>query len=402
MAGRVGLTNIDVVDVSCVNVNYAGVYQLRVAIQVDGALKFSYYAVQVVTPDYADNPLVATYGTGAINDSYSFSLDAYGRAVISANGVTYGGYALYNGDQFVVRAFASDGSSVTAEGKRIENGIVTLQCSGAISFFDYFTTGTKTAAGCQGHVLRKISANGVDVYVYAVSATSLGEIVDVSADEKDASVLIVTRQNGEQLAVRAEWGSASSGLTLADSVRGTYSDASGEGENLVLDGFGAATIGGQSGVYYVSGATVTVATSTNAYAYSLNVQAKTYVSLSIDYSTLVAGKTFTAQHTFSGAAYMYSATTSFTFNADGTVTAVSVCSEYEQDEGAYNPSYASQSGVTGTYELTSNKLIVKINSQTFAFYLTNVVQCESITCESTPLTSEDIGYFAVGTTFGKA
>lgn len=402
VAGRVGLTNIDVVDVSCVNVNYAGVYQLRVAIQVDGALKFSYYAVQVVTPDYADNPLVATYGTGAINDSYSFSLDAYGRAVISANGVTYGGYALYNGDQFVVRAFASDGSAVTAEGKRIASGIVTLQCSGAISFFDYFTTGTKTAAGCQGHVLRKISANGVDVYVYAVSATSLGEIVDVSADENDASVLIVTRQNGEQLAVRAEWGSASSGLTVADSVRGTYSDASGEGENLVLDGFGTATIGGQSGVYYVSGATVTVATSTNAYAYSLNVQAKTYVSLSIDYSTLVAGKTFTAQHTFSGAAYMYNATTSFTFNADGTVTAVSVCSEYEQDEGAYNPSYASQSGVTGTYELTSNKLIVKINSQTFAFYLTNVVQCESITCESTPLTSEDIGYFAVGTTFVKA
>ena len=126
MAGRVGLTNIDVVDVSCVNVNYAGVYQLRVAIQVDGALKFSYYAVQVVTPDYADNPLVATYGTGAINDSYSFSLDAYGRAVISANGVTYGGYARYNGDQFVVRAFASDGSAVTAEGKRIASGIVTF------------------------------------------------------------------------------------------------------------------------------------------------------------------------------------------------------------------------------------------------------------------------------------
>ena len=61
--------------------------------------------------------------------------------------------------------------------------------------------------------------------------------------------------------------------------------------------------------------------------------------------------------------------------------------------------YADKNGVTGTYTVEKNEIIIKINGQTFAFVVRNVVKCKNIICKSTTLSSDDIGYFKIDTVF---
>lgn len=385
-----------VVDTSCVDVNKAGFYQVKINVTVNGTLVESYFSIQVLTDSYTGNALVATYGTGVANSAYSLSIDEYGRVFFNDGTSAYEGFAtLYDGG-FVARAFASNGSSVTLYGEAVFNGIVFVRCTGAVTFSDYFTTGESTVAGCEGNVLRKITANGNTLYLYSVDPTSLGSVAEVSSDVDDATVLHVTTAGGNTLVVKANWGDVQNGLVLSDSLRGVYTNEN--GEPLTLDGFGKILVGTVSGTYYAQGNAVTVTVSSTVSAYILSDDG-TYQVYEVNFATLVTGKTYTATYNFTGSAFVYSATTSFAFGENGVVTVTSVCEEYETDEGEYKPVFGDKNGLEGSYTVSQNKLIVKINGQTFAFEMADVVQCKSIICQSTTLSEAETGYFPTGTSF---
>lgn len=394
---RVG--NKSVVDTTAVDINRAGIYQIKVNITVDGQLVETYYAVQVVTARYNGNPLASNYGNAIANAAYNLRVDEYGMAVLVANGVTYQGFAVIADDDlsFRARMFATDGTSVTLNANVIATGIISVNCSGAVTFNDCFTTGTVSVAGCDGHVLYRITVDGADTYMYAVAQYANVQTVNVTTDEHDSSILFVQIAQNNTIVVKATWGTdAKKGLLLSDSLRGVYTGVSG---NLVIDGFGSATVGVVSGEYVAEGKSVTFITSTTVRAFELDTDTMTYTELNVNVAGLIAGKQFSATHSFYGGSMLYYATTTFTFNGDGTVTAVSVCDEYETDEGLYQPSYADKNGVTGTYTVEKNEIIIKINGQTFAFVVRNVVKCKNIICKSTTLSSDDIGYFKIDTVF---
>ncbi len=390
---------VTVVDTSSVSINQDGFYQIKVNISVNGSIVQSLYSVQVVTPKYSDQAMATTFGTGTINSAYSLTFDVYGTAMLYAGNVLYTGYVKFlDNNAFTAKAFSESGTSVLLNGNLVADGVLYVRSSGAISFTDYFTVGTKQVAGNDDYVLRKIGANET-IYIFATSATSLGEIVTVSIDESNSDIITVQRQNGTNLVFKVTWGtSATKGLVLSDSLRGTYTSE--DGSTLVVDGFGNAKVDNISGTYTANGTNISFISDSLVAGYAINVADGTFTNLNVALDeTLVAGKTFTLTYNFSDDDSSYSATTSFQFLEGGKVIITSTSDDYEEDNGTYSPSFASKTGAEGTFLVEKNKIIVKINNETFAFSTTNVIQCVVITVESTTLSQNAVGAFVVGATF---
>lgn len=396
------INGIPVVDLSCVSTKKDGFYQIAVTVLVDGAPKTSYFAVQVAKTAVDDSlfgeadlqGLHSLFGT--LNAQNALTLDKYGNATAILGGVKYDGYCVADAQKgkFVVKAFAQNGASVVVSGTLLQNGVFEVRCNGSYNFVDYFAKGTRNLAGCVDTVLREIKAGNVSTYVLAFSDTSLGEIVSVQIDENDQTLFTITKQNGEIIVAKVSWtGDAKKGIVLADSLRGTYTQ---EGaETLVLDGFGNAKLDGALGTYVASGNSVSVQTANNVFAFKINKTSGTYETLQINVGAVILGKTYTANYVFGDNEGVYFATTTFTFGANGKVTVASTSDDYVGDFGKYQPAFVGE----GTYSVSSNKIKVEINGKTFAFSVSDVIQCIIIKCDSTTLQEGDLGYFAVGTQF---
>ena len=179
------------VDTGKVRFSTAGYYQFTIKVECAGKEVESYYAVQILEAVYASNPVAATYGSGVINKSYSLTIDKYGRANINCLGTVFSGFAQIAEDNtFVIRASNAQSGFVTATGELIADGIVKFGCSGAATFFEYFTTGTSRVTGTAGLVLRQITADGVSTFIKCTSATSLGTVVTVTGDVDTAGSII--------------------------------------------------------------------------------------------------------------------------------------------------------------------------------------------------------------------
>lgn len=385
-----------IVDTSSVDINKSGFYQIKVNIMVDGALKETYYAIQVRDDIYVGNALVANYGKSVENSDYSLVLDIYGRAFLTAGSVVYEGFVVIADDDlsFMARLFDSNGRNVTLNGTVVADGVVKVTSAGALTINVHFTTATKQVAGCDEHVVYRLLSDDTVTYMYAVAPLALAKVV--SATEEN-SVLTIDTGNGIVVA-QVVWGQdVTRGLTVADSMRGVYT--SNGKDNLEIDGFGNAKVGSLSGVYYISGNSITVVSGTTVKAFELDTAAMTYTEISFNIKQSISGKQFTANHTFYYESMLYSATTTFAFNSDGTVVATSLSSEFESEWGDYTTDYASKTGVKGTYSVSGNQIIVKINNQSIAFEVQDVIKCRIIICKSTTISSESIGHFAVGTKF---
>lgn len=396
------LNGIPVVDLSCVSTKKDGFYQIAVTVSVDGAPKTSYFAVQVAKTAVDDSlfgeadlqGLHTLFGT--LQTQNVLTLDKYGNATAIFGGVTYNGYCVSNVQKgkFVVKAFAQNGASVVVSGTLLQNGVFEVRCNGSYNLVDYFAKGTRNVAGCTDTVLREIKVGDLSTYVLAFSDTSLGELVSVQIDDKDQTLFTITKQNGEIIVAKVSWtGDAKKGIVLADSVRGTYTQ---EGEaTLVLDGFGNAKLDGVLGTYVASGNSVSVQTANNVFAFKVNKTTGTYETLQINVGAVILGKTYTANYVFAAEDGVYFATTSFTFGANGKVTIASTSDDYVDDFGKYQPAFVGE----GTYTVSSNKIKVEIDGKTFAFSVSDVIQCIIIKCDSTTLQEGDQGYFAAGTQF---
>jgi hypothetical protein len=178
----------------------------------------------------------------------------------------------------------------------------------------------------------------------------------------------------------------------------------GDGEQLELDGFGRAVYGGVVGNYVVNGSNnVTVYINNVPSVYKLNVANGTYAKVDVAFdSSLVEGRTFSAELYFFCGEYMYLANTTFEFLTGGKVIVTSTSSEHDGGSepcstDKYAPVFCSTSGTQGTFNVSGTKVTVSVNGYTFVFNISNVMVVNELVCENNGgLTSEDHGYFTVG------
>ena len=123
------------------------------------------------------------------------------------------------GGSFRIKAHNQAAGTITASGALVSEGLVSLKCTGAVNFTDYFTTGTAKTAGTAGCVLRQIAVNGNYVYLLSATASAAGERVTVETVEGDvtqagAKIIIKCADGRDIHAEIVSWNSADNGLRL--------------------------------------------------------------------------------------------------------------------------------------------------------------------------------------------
>ena len=124
-----------------------GFYQLIVNAEFYGEKVTEYYAIQVLNKVIEGHPLVATYGAGVIYSQNALIIDAYGRLTI-ANGVdTFVGAIKIAQDNTFSAELYGKGGTASVVGELIESGLVKIRATGALSYTDYYTTGSTYVVG---------------------------------------------------------------------------------------------------------------------------------------------------------------------------------------------------------------------------------------------------------------
>ncbi|MBQ3571773.1 MAG: bacterial Ig-like domain-containing protein [Clostridia bacterium] len=400
---------VSYLDTKKVDFTRAGFYQLTVNAEFYGEKITAYYAIQVLDKVNEGSPLISVYGAGVIYPQNSLIIDEYGRLTIACDNGVYVGAIKIADNGFSAEVYGKNGTS-SIEGELIANGLVRVRATGALSYIDYYTTGRAYIVGRGTTILRAFELSGGNVYILSQAETSAsGEIAQVEVLSGTAvmavgSILKISTPSGETFVKIAEMGNVRTGLTFADGHRGTFT---GEGESLQLDGFGKAVYGSTAGTYVLNGNyKITVYLNNNPTVYQINLANSTYKKIDVAFdSTLVAGKKFTADLYFFCGEYMYLATTTFEFSANGKVTVTSLSSEHDSgDESCvtdkYAPDFCPSGTAQGTYGVNGTKVTVTVNGYTFVFNISNVVVVNELVCENNGgLQSDAHGYFAIGNTF---
>ena len=389
------LKNSSTVSVDLTRVQYGteGFYRIQIKVPYGGRTVTVDYAVQIVSDRYASEPVAKSYGSGILNPNNGISIAANGLASVRAGGELYSGYAIISGGSFVIIAKDAAGNQVRVEGVMLEEGLVRASCRGAQNFTDYFTTGTvRSAAGSS--TLHAVALSEKTVYLYIPAFDYLGAVYD----EEDIEVLkgsiseagCILKIGGDVVKVTA-WGDLDGGLVLSDAYRGTYT-AEADGETLILDGFGALTLGGVAGTYMLhdaNRATVILPSGVAVYRLSTNTWTYRVLDYSLD-NTLLENKKMQTELTFAVDTEIYRAQIVLSFQKNGVVN-IAVTSDYE----GYQPVIAG----TGTFTVSGNTLSITINGYTIKFTITDVIKVDRLVCTETNVPLGRDGYFARGTAF---
>lgn len=400
-----------VIDTSKIRFNTPGFYELSINVSVNGETITTYYAIEIIESIYPNNPVVAIYGNGVLLNKNSLSIDEYGRAVIVCSGVVYNGVARIQEDgTFSITAKNDKKIQLTMTGEMLTEGLIKVTCGGAVSFVDYFTTGTHNVSGTDKFVLREFIVKGEKLYVLATSEASLGEFVSVESlngvnPSTVNAILKVVSSNSESYCLINSWNDGKNGLTLADKYRGIYTlDGN---DSIEIDGFGNAKVGSTSGTYMINSGVATITTNSTTKVYRLNTNNNTYeiINITLD-NSLLSGKTYTSDYTYLCGYYPYVATTTFTFKENGKVLVQSVSPMHDDGEDAceddrYDPPFATSKGMEGTYQVNGNKVTINVNGYKFIFLINNVLTTSDMTCLEATTTSSEHGSIKVGTIFDK-
>lgn len=407
-------------DVSQVGYGNAGFYNVYVTLNYAGQSVTADYAVQIThaISGFSSTAWVADYGSGAINSAIGLKVESTGMVTATVSGDVYEGYANLSNDVLYATLKGADGK-IELNGKWVDNadGLLLVRASGAVSFNEYFTKGTKSAVSGAGATIRKFSYDGTDVYFFSSSAYSTMQRIDsytvIEGDDMQNGSIVSFAINGKAYVVKiVTWGNMTSGLMVSDSYRGTYAKTA--ADDLVIDGFGNLKIGTADGTYTINqNGSLLVVSGGNTFVLDVDLKNKTYANsqIALDES-LVAGKTFTASYNF--ACYedgddtyysgLYKAITAFRFLSDGKVRVTSSSSEHDDGEDAcsadvYDPPFASEAGNMGTFSVSGKTVTVTVGTYEFTFEIDDVSVVSALKCTKTTVSSTDHGYFSTGTQF---
>lgn len=395
------------INTSYIRFNTAGFYEFTIKVTVNGQEITNYYGLQVLESLYSDNSLIGTYS--GVTSNVGIVIDKYGYAIIKYSDAIYEGFTkIYDDNTFVINAYNENHASITVTGETLTNKLLKVRCTGSVSFVDYLTTGEMNIIGCEGYVLRSIKINDETTYILGTSETSLGSIVHVellsgTSVLSSGSILKVYDDENEVVVKVISWGNSKGGLILSDAYRGEYVlDLE---STITLDGFGKATIAGDTGTYDLNGANATIVIKEDTYVYKLNNVDYTCekIEITLD-NTLLQGRALGSSYNYYCFSYQYVANTSFEFRANGEVIVRSSSSTHDEGEDScmedlYSPLFASKDGVKGTYNVKGNKVTIVVNGYVMVFKISNVLNVKDIVCISTTVDSESHGYFKTGTVF---
>lgn len=395
------------VTTSFIRFNAPGFYEFNIKVNVRGEEVIGYYGIQILENIYNDSVLLGTYN--GLTSTASLIIDKYGYSLINYANETYEGLAVVNEDNsFIINAYNKNRVPILLSGEYLDNGIVKVRCSGSVSFNDYLVMGTKDIIGCEGVVLRSVQIGTRTSYILSTTVTNLGDIVNVellsgTSILAEGTIIKICAEDKDVIVKVAQWGDEKTGLILADKYRGTYTnDVS---ESIVVDGFGKVVVNGVSGVYDLNSNVITVTSGTNTTVYRLNNETYTFevVDVKLD-NSLLQGKFLGSSYNFTCGSYVYTADTTFEFQANGVVVVRSTSSSHDDGEDMctddrYAPAFADATGVNGTYNVVGTNVIIKVNGHTFEFKIKNVLKANEIVCTSTTLGDTEHGYFKIDTIF---
>lgn len=407
-------------NVANVSVSNAGFYNVYVTLSYAGQSVTADYAVQIVKliSGFSSTDWVTDYGSGAINSAISLKIENTGMVTATVSGDVYEGYANLSND-VLYATLKGAGGKIELNGNWVDNadGLLLVRASGAVSFSEYFTKGTKSVVSGTGATIRKFSYDGTDAYFFSSSAYSTMQRIDsytvIEGDDMQNGSIVSFAINGKAYIVKiVAWGNMTSGLMLSDSYRGTYTKTA--ADDLVIDGFGKLKIGTADGTYTINqNGSVLVVLGDDTFVLDVDLKNKTYANSQIVLDeSLVIGKTFTASYNF--ACYedgdntyysgLFKAVTAFQFLSDGKVRVTSSSSEHDDGEDAcsvdvYNPPFASKTGNMGTFSVSGKTVTVTVGTYSFTFEIDDVSVVSALKCTNTTVSSTDHGYFSVGTQF---
>lgn len=399
------------IDTSRIRFNTPGFYQMTITINVDGNDITQYYAIEVLESIYQDKPIIGAYGNGVIFDNYSLELNKYGQVILICDNVVYNGFFTINeNNTFNANVYDDNYKKVNITGNYLSDGLISVKCTGNITFNDYFTKGSVNVIGTKGCYIREIIVNNKSIYIYSEAQNGFGEIVELNIIDGTSinsigTIIELNSTKGEIYLKINGWGNVNTGLILSDIYRGTYIN---EGNpTIVLNGFGNATINNIPATYEMNGRVGILTTASDVFVYNFNIDNFTYKILDVKLdNSLVEGKTFVANHTFYCGYYAYTAQTKFIFASKGVVTVISTSDSHDSGDDSctddiYEAPYANKTGVKGTYNVSKNILTVNVNGYTFTFVINDVVNSSYITCKTNTLTSDQHGYIENNTIFNK-
>ena len=166
-----------------------------------------------------------------------------------------------------------------------------------------------------------------------------------------------------------------------DGYQGTYTV---EGEELVLDGYGAGTLNGAAITYNVSGTIFTITGEGVSKVLSYDAATNTFNKLELD---AFANKKLSATHECPNYSWSDTHTVSFTFDGKGNVTISCICTDM-----SYCGASTSFSGAA-TYVIDGSTMTITKGSETITFTIDGM----TLTIQSTTITSSDSAYLPVGT-----
>ena len=399
------------IDTSRVRWSVPGFYRLTVTAELYGKQVTAYYAIQVLQSIYAEEPMIGNFGAGVIYPENSLIIDEYGRVMLSVGSVLYNGsLKIGQNGAFSSELYGQNGV-VNLSGKVINPGLIQIRASGAVGYLDYYTVGSAYVIGKDNVVLRAFKFSDSTTYILASAITSAtGEVVEVECINgkeilSTGAVIKIIHSKGVTHAKTQEWNNGKNGLLLSDAYLGSYV---GNGEQLTIDGFGKATYGTSAGTYVINGTNkITVYIDDVPCAYQLNVETGEYTVMDIKFdNSLIEGKTYFADYNFICNNYLYSATTTFAFLANGKVKITSKSTEHDSGEDrctmdSYSPVFCPDGSIVGTYSVVGTKITVTANGYTITFNILNAVYPNEISCLSTTVSSEAHGYFKETTVFSR-
>ena len=386
-----------------------GFYRFGVSIEVGGETVTSYYTVQILASLADSAPIAHTFGQGILFQNNYFSLDVYGRMQISIGDIVYSGLATFEADNtaFHGRAYSQDGNMINIRGSMLHDGVLKVVVSGAANFTELYTTGTSNVAGGNGVVLRAYTVGGKTFYRLAASLSAVGEEATVTCLNTDSpfvvGAILEIASDSRTIYVKVDnWGSTTSGLTAADSWRGTFTSS--DKDDLVLDGFGKAKWGSAVGTYRQNGKWI-VANFADLHGFILNTDTMTYREETLPFNAnSFVGKSYTLTYNFVCDDMVYDAQTSFTFLENGMVSISSTSSSHDSaTDGCavdtYNPVFTTSATRVATYTLSADVLTISVGDTSFMFYVEDVISINQLTLKSTSLSSDAQGYIPVGSVF---
>ncbi len=396
------------VKTSAIDFTKGGFYLYTITIKVGGEDVTAKYAVQILDKKYAGNSIAVAWQNGLASDT-GLKIDAGGYVTFSISGNVYAGLADITDDGFVAHVYNEERQHIALTASLLTPGILSVRGTGSVNINDVYTLGTVRETGGKGVYLRAITYGGETFYYLAAKSSELGAAVTLESQNgmgvtQNGVILKATDADGNETIFRVNaWADTSAGAVFADAFRGTYTTAA--QTDLVIDGFGNATLGAMTGTYRMYGRVATVTYHANdVRLYLLGADMTYTVVETATGEALVAGKTYSATYNFYCDMYAYAADTSFAFFEGGRVVVLSQSDEHDTGEDSctidgYMPTFASKTGMEGTYTVTGDHVTVVVGGETFVFHIPAMQDANQLVCESTTLETGDHGQFTVGTAF---